>query len=68
MCDSVVWVYQQFALAIGEKAEKAYLKKIKYGNADFTGPVNYFWLNGTLKISAFEQIAKDVLRSIKSFE
>ncbi len=57
MRDSVVWVYQNFATAIGEKAEKAYLKKINYGNADFSGPVDYFWLNESLKISAFEQIA-----------
>lgn len=57
MRDSVVWVYQEFALSIGEKVEKDYLKKINYGNADFTGPVNYFWLNESLKISAFEQIA-----------
>lgn len=57
MRDSVVWVYQQFATAIGEKAEKEYLKKINYGNADFSGPVEYFWLNESLKISAFEQIA-----------
>jgi beta-lactamase class D len=56
MRDSVVWVYQQFATAIGEKAEKEYLKKINYGNADFSGTVDYFWLNESLKISAFEQI------------
>ena len=57
MRDSVVWVYQQFALAIGEKAEKDYLKKINYGNADFFGPVQNFWLNESLEISAMEQVA-----------
>jgi beta-lactamase class D len=57
MRDSVVWVYQRLAAAIGEKAEKDYLKKINYGNADFSGPVEYFWLNESLKISAFEQVA-----------
>ena len=57
MRDSVVWVYQQFSLAIGEKKEKDYLKKINYGNADFSGPVQDFWLNGSLKISAMEQVA-----------
>ena len=56
MHDSVVWVYQQFAMAIGEKSEKDYLKKINYGNADFSGPVDYFWLNESLRISAVEQI------------
>ena len=57
MRDSVVWVYQKFALDIGEKAERNYLKKINYGNADFSGPVQNFWLDGSLKISAFEQTA-----------
>ena len=56
MRGSVVWVYQQFASSIGDKKEKEYLKKINYGNADFTGPVNYFWLNESLKISAMEQV------------
>ena len=55
--DSVVWVYQQFAKTISEKAEKEYLKKINYGNADFSGPVQNFWLDGSLKISAMEQVA-----------
>ncbi len=57
MRNSVVWVYKQFASAIGEKEEKKYLKTIKYGNSDFSGPVDNFWLNETLKISAVEQIA-----------
>lgn len=56
MRDSVVWVYQQLTISISEKKEKEYLKKINYGSADFSGPVYYFWLNGSLKISAFEQI------------
>lgn len=56
MRGSVVWVYQHMAVAIGEKAEKEYLQKINYGNADFSGPVQYFWLDGSLKISAMEQI------------
>ncbi|MBN2418224.1 MAG: class D beta-lactamase [Deltaproteobacteria bacterium] len=56
MRDSTVWVYQQFAIAIGEKEEKEYLEKIRYGSAKFSGPVQDFWLNGSLMISAFEQI------------
>ena len=56
MRDSVVWVYQQFALAIGERKEKEYLKKINYGNTEFSGLVQEFWLNGSLKISAIEQV------------
>jgi len=57
MRNSVVWVYQQFARSIGERAEKDYLLKINYGNADPSALVFAFWLDGSLKISTFEQVA-----------
>jgi beta-lactamase class D len=57
MRNSVVWVFQQFARAIGEEGEKRYLRKCDYGNADPSGGVDRFWLDGKLKISAYEQIA-----------
>ena len=56
MRNSVVWVYQQFARDIGEQREREYLEKINYGNADPSGGVDSFWLNGVLQISALEQI------------
>jgi len=56
MRNSVVWVYQQTARAIGEEAERRYLEKIGYGNADPSGGVDRFWLEGPLRISAFEQV------------
>lgn len=55
--NSVVWVYQQIARGIGEKGERRYLRKINYGNADASGGIDRFWLDGKLKISAYEQIA-----------
>lgn len=55
MRHSVVWVYQTFAKAIGEAQERKYMEKIKYGNADPTGEAP-FWVEGNLRISAFEQI------------
>lgn len=57
MRDSVVWVYQAFARAIGEEGERRYLQRIAYGNADPGGGVDRFWLDGALRISAFEQLA-----------
>ena len=35
---------------------KYYIEKEHYGNEVLTGPIDYFWLNATLKISQFEQI------------
>jgi beta-lactamase class D OXA-2 len=57
MRNSVVWVYQQIARGIGEEGERRYLRKIDYGNADPSGGVDSFWLDGKLKISAYEQLA-----------
>jgi beta-lactamase class D len=57
MRGSVVWVYQQFARAIGEEREKSFLRKTGYGNADPSGGVDRFWLDGGLAISAYEQVA-----------
>lgn len=54
---SVVWVYQELARRLGEEREQAYLRKIDYGNADPSGGLEHFWLNGGLAISAREQIA-----------
>ena len=46
MRHSTVWVYQQFAREIGEVREKEYLTRIQYGNADPSGGVDRFWLDG----------------------
>jgi beta-lactamase class D OXA-2 len=57
MRNSTVWVYQQFARELGEERERAYLRKIGYGNADPSGGIDAFWLSGNLRISAEEQVA-----------
>ena len=46
---------------IGEVREK-YLTRIQYGNADPSGGVDRFWLDGALRISAMEQV--DFLRKL----
>jgi len=56
MRHSVVWVYQRFARELGEQRERAYLQLADYGNADASGAIDQFWLNGQLSISAIEQI------------
>ena len=57
MRSSTVWVYQKVAREIGEDGERRYLQKIGYGNADPSGGVDRFWLDGKLAISAEEQVA-----------
>lgn len=56
MRNSVVWVYQRFARHIGEARERDYLESIDYGNADPSGGIDRFWLDGALAVSAVEQI------------
>ncbi len=55
--DSVVWVYQDFAKSLGASKEQRFLNRAEYGNQTLTGPLDQFWLNGSLAISAFEQVA-----------
>jgi len=55
--NSVVWVYQGFARALGEARERRYLRRIGYGNAEPSGGIDRFWLDGGLRISALEEIA-----------
>jgi len=57
MRHSVVWVYQLLARGIGWERERAYLENVRYGNADPSGGLETFWLDGGLCISAFEQVA-----------
>lgn len=54
---SALWVYQQFAIEIGEDEARKYLEKIEYGNADPTSGEGIYWVNGSLAISAHEQIS-----------
>lgn len=55
---SALWVYRQFAQAIGEAQARIYLDRIDYGNADPTiAGEGAYWVDGELAISAHEQIA-----------
>lgn len=56
MRDSVVWYYQEIARRIGPERMQAYVDRFDYGNRTIDGPVDQFWLNGTLQISPDEQV------------
>jgi beta-lactamase class D/beta-lactamase class D OXA-1 len=55
--NSVIWVSRLIAARLGKETVERYLSDFHYGNEDASGYLGDFWLtNGTLKISAFEQI------------
>ncbi len=53
---SVVWYYRELATAVGKPRMQEYVRRLGYGNEDVSGPVNGFWLNSSLKVSADEQV------------
>ncbi|MCU0846057.1 MAG: class D beta-lactamase [Spirochaetes bacterium] len=59
---SCVWCYQELARKLGRATYARYLKEMGYGNASPGNDVANFWLDGSLRISAREQI--DVLMRI----
>lgn len=54
--DSVVWAYQELARRVGAERMQDYVQAAGYGNADISGNIDSFWLDGALRISADEQI------------
>lgn len=59
---SCVWCYQELARKVGAGKYRAYLRKIGYGELHEPFKTTTFWLDGSLKISAVEQI--DILKKI----
>lgn len=53
---SCVWCYQGFALQIGPEKYRDYLSKLSYGKLNDHFETTTFWLDGSLTISAIEQI------------
>jgi len=53
---SVVPVYQILAREVGEARYTEWLDRLQYGNRRPTGGVDHFWLDGDLRISAFQQL------------
>ncbi|WP_421749333.1 penicillin-binding transpeptidase domain-containing protein [Cognatishimia sp.] len=55
---SAVWVYQEIAQSTGREVMSDELQSLAYGNMDVGtfGDTPRYWLDGTLRISAMEQI------------
>lgn len=58
--ESVIWYYQELARRVGEERMRQWVEAVGYGNADISGAIDTFWLEGALRISADEQV--DFLR------
>jgi beta-lactamase class D len=53
---SVVWYYQEIARRVGREKMQHYLEAVGYGNQEIGSQIDRFWLDGTLQISADEQV------------
>lgn len=56
MAFSVVWMFQEVARRTGKQRMKDWLDRLDYGNADISGGIDLFWLQGGLRISAMRQV------------
>jgi beta-lactamase class D len=57
MKPSVLWFFQRMAPRIGAARAHEWLQRFAYGNADTSGPITQYWINGRLRISPDEQLA-----------
>lgn len=53
---SMVAIYRQMATNIGQTQMQKYLTQFDYGNKNISSGLDDFWLNGSIKISAIEQV------------
>ncbi len=53
---SAVPYYQEVARRIGRPTMKKWIDSLGYGNKDISGPIDSFWLNNHLKITADEEL------------
>ena len=53
---SVVWYYQELAKKTGETRMQRFIDTLRYGNKDISSGIDHFWLGGSIKISANEQV------------
>ncbi|KZN44575.1 penicillin-binding transpeptidase domain-containing protein [Pseudoalteromonas luteoviolacea] len=53
---SVLPLYQDWTNTLSKPDIKTYLSQFDYGNQDINGPLDGFWLNSSLQVSAFEQV------------
>jgi beta-lactamase class D len=53
---SVLWFYQELAKRTGKEKMHDYITKLNYGNKNVSGTIDQFWFDGSLKITADQQI------------
>ena len=53
---SMVAIYRQLATDIGQDRMQSYIANFAYGNQDISSGLDSFWLNGSMQISAVEQV------------
>ena len=63
---SCVWCYQEIARKVGADDYERVLAKLDYGNQSVGDQIDSFWLNGSLEISAAEQIT--FLRKLYNYD
>ena len=54
--NSTLWFYQEMARRVGDERMRQMVRAVRYGNADISGGLDHFWLDGELRISSEEQI------------
>jgi beta-lactamase class D len=54
---SVVWYFQRLARRIGPERMRAHLERLSYGNAQVGPRQDRFWLDGSLTVTARDQLA-----------
>jgi len=54
---SVLWLFQRLAPRVGAERASDWLEKLDYGNRNTSGPIEQYWINGRLQISAPQQVA-----------
>ena len=53
---SCVWCFQELARRVGPEKYRSYIEKLNYGQLNETFDTTTFWLDGSLEISAKEQV------------
>ena len=56
MRPSVLWFFQRIAPRIGAARMHEWLTTMRYGNADSSGEITAYWINGVLRVSPDEQV------------
>ncbi len=56
MRESVVWMFQEVARRVGKARMREWVGLLEYGNRDIAGGIDRFWVQGSLRISAVEQV------------